>query len=430
MKQRIWAIVLALALALGVAALVTNTSSATAATRNVVASADSYVRYDAKASNFGTTSQLFTSGQTSLWRHTALKFHLPTLASGETISGATLRLYATSASTGSGPDVYTTTTGWTETGVTWNAEPARGAWLGKRGGYLAGSWVQWDVTKGVSGSNVDVAFRMESNEAAALSFESRENTGGHAPQLVLTTTGTSPSPSPTTTHTTTPTPTPTPTPTGDGIQASAVNHWGSVVAGDEFNYTGVPDPTKWSVYDSAGHAGNGLRRPSQFKVDGAKVTISGTADGTTGGMSAKFDRRKYGRWETRMKVSARDPKYHPVLILWPDSGDWPCGGEVDYSEGTKDTSVVNFFHHYSCANSQTHASKAIDATQWHNYAVEWTAKGIVGYLDGVEWFRDTDPAHQPPGSMHQTIQLDWFPDGTATKATTMNVDWMRVYNLR
>ena len=34
--------------------------------------------------------------------------------------------------------------------------------------------------------------------------------------------------------------------------------------------------------------------------------------------------------------------------------------------------------------------------------VEWTSVGIVGYLDGVEWFRDTDPTHQPPGPMHQT----------------------------
>jgi hypothetical protein len=30
--------------------------------------------------------------------------------------------------------------------------------------------------------------------------------------------------------------------------------------------------------------------------------------------------------------------------------------------------------------------------------------------------------------MHQTIQLDWFPDGTATKPSQMQVDWVRVYN--
>jgi len=183
------------------------------------------------------------------------------------------------------------------------------------------------------------------------------------------------------------------------------------------------------VYNSAGHAGKGLRRPSQVVVDGAKLTITGLPNGTTGGMSARFDKRKYGRWETRMRVNARDPKYHPVLILWPDAAVYPCGGEIDYAEGTSDTSVMKFFQHYSCSNRQTYAKKAVDATQWHNYAVEWTSKGIVGYLDGVEWFRDMNTAHLPPGSMHQTIQLDWFPNGTTTRTSTMQVDWVRVYNL-
>ena len=90
---------------------------------------------------------------------------------------------------------------------------------------------------------------------------------------------------------------------------------------------------------------------------------------------------------------------------------------------------MKFFQHYSCQNRQTYAKKAVDATQWHNYAVEWTSKGIVGYMDGVEWFRDTDPAHLPPGSMHQTIQLDWFPDGSTTRTSSMQVDWVRVYDV-
>jgi hypothetical protein len=29
--------------------------------------------------------------------------------------------------------------------------------------------------------------------------------------------------------------------------------------------------------------------------------------------------------------------------------------------------------------------------------------------------------------MHQTVQLDWYPDGTATKESQMQVDWIRVY---
>jgi hypothetical protein len=29
--------------------------------------------------------------------------------------------------------------------------------------------------------------------------------------------------------------------------------------------------------------------------------------------------------------------------------------------------------------------------------------------------------------MHQTLQLDWFPTGKPTKASWMQVDWVRVY---
>jgi beta-glucanase (GH16 family) len=158
------------------------------------------------------------------------------------------------------------------------------------------------------------------------------------------------------------------------------------------------------------------------------ATVSGDSAGTTGGMSAKFAKQKYGRWETRMKTNQRDPEYHPVLILWPDTKSSTCA-EIDYAESTSETALVKFFLHYACSGSgkQTYAAKAVDTTQWHNYAVEWTPTGITGYIDGVKTFTDTNPAHQPSGTMHQTLQLDWFPDGTSLTPSQMQVDWVRVY---
>lgn len=236
--------------------------------------------------------------------------------------------------------------------------------------------------------------------------------------------------SPIGTATASPTPTakPSPTPTGDNTEAAVVHQWGPVVAGDEFNYIGAPDNLKWHVYDSTGHAGNGVRSPDAWNVNGSVVRVTGDSSGTTGGMSAKFDRRKYGRWEARMRTSARDSEYHPVLLLWPDSGDWPCDGEVDYAEGVGDTSRMNFFLHHGCDNQQISARQVIDTTQWHNYAVEWGPDAITGYIDGVQWFRTANVAYLPPGPMHQAIQLDWFPDGTTLNSSWMEVDWVRVYD--
>ncbi len=254
--------------------------------------------------------------------------------------------------------------------------------------------------------------------AKAFGLRVGRRTAGRSPKPSAPPTKASPSVPP-------PVPAPPPASSGDGVQAAAQHGWGPVVAGDEFGYTGSPSSAKWSMYDSAGHSGNGLRRPSAWHVDGSVVTVTGDTNGTTGGMSAKFDHRKYGRWEVRMRTNVRDSQYHPVAILWPDSSGGSCP-EIDYAEATSDTSKVQFFLHYSCS-SQTYAAKTVDMTRWHNFAVEWTPSGITGYLDGAVWFQDTDTSHLPPGPMHQTLQLDWF--GGSAKLSTMSVDWVRVYNL-
>ena len=249
----------------------------------------------------------------------------------------------------------------------------------------------------------------------------------HGTTTTTTTTTTTATTTTTTVPPTTTTPPPPPSP-GDGTQAATVLGWGTPVDGDEFTGTAL-DTSRWGVYDGPGHNGNGKRRPSQIAVANGVMTMSGTADGTTGGMEFKRD-RLYGRWETRMQVPPGDSRYHPVLILWPEAEDWPVGGEVDYAETAAGSSTVDFFLHYSASNKQTMASKTLDITQWHNYAVEWTSTGIRGYIDGALWFTDTNPAHLPPRSMHQTIQLDWFPSGaTSTRPSAMNVAWMRYYSL-
>jgi hypothetical protein len=217
--------------------------------------------------------------------------------------------------------------------------------------------------------------------------------------------------------------------TGDGSQAATARGWGAVVAGDEFSKAGAPDSTKWSVFKGSGHAGKGVRSPQAWQVANGVATVSGDSAGTTGGMSAKFAQQKYGKSETRMRTNARDPKYHPVLILWPNNNTSPNCAEIDYAEGSTNTAQIKFFLHYACGgpNFQTTAAKTIDTTQWHNYAVEWTPAGVTGYIDGVNTFSDTNPAHLPSVGMHQTLQLDWFPDGSATKPSQMQVDWVRVY---
>lgn len=397
-----------------VAFVVTGTSATAAGTFTLAPTADTFVQADRPSVNNGNDIRWSTDGRRGAWRNALLRFNVQVPA-GERIKSAKLRAYSeSSASSTEFVDIYTTSGSWTETGVTWNNAPARGTWLGKAGGFGAGRWVEWDVTAGMGTGSGDRNFKLESNAKKWFGFKSDEYSNpALRPKLVVTTEADPAVPPP-------------PPPSGDGTTAAATFNWGAPAAGDEFNYTGAPDATKWNVYNSPGHAGNGIRSPQQVSVDGSKMVIKGTADGTTAGMGAKFANQKYGRWEVRAAGSG-DNEYHMVSILWPDSENWPCDGEIDYAETTGDWNIINFFHHYSCENKQTIASRNLDVSQLHNYAVDWSATGIVGYVDGVEWFRDTDPAHQPPGPMHQALQLDWFPDSTTNGTGEMRVDWVRVY---
>jgi Glycosyl hydrolases family 16 len=222
---------------------------------------------------------------------------------------------------------------------------------------------------------------------------------------------------------TAPTPRPPASTRGDGVQAAREHGW-KLVDRDEFDGTALG--AKWGPYDGEGHGGDGRRSPDAISVRNGVLVIHGDANGTTGGLAYR-EARRFGRWEMRARFPKGDPQYHPVLLLWPADDDWPQGGEIDVAETDSAADSVSFFLHYGSANRQKSATRKVDLAQWHNYAVEWTADGVTGYLDGEKWFTSTDPGTVPPGRMQPSIQLDWFPDGGAPKPTELLVDWIRAY---
>jgi Glycosyl hydrolases family 16 len=207
--------------------------------------------------------------------------------------------------------------------------------------------------------------------------------------------------------------------TGNGVQAAAKLGW-QLVASDEFNGSGLSG--NWGPYEGAGHGGNGRRVASAISVSGGIMTMSGDANGNTGGMSWN-DNQTYGKWEVRARMPRGDDNYHPVLLLWPADG-WPP--EVDFAETTSASNGENFYLHYSSSNQQVSASHDMDITQWHNYAVEWVAGRVTGYIDGVKWFESTDGQTIPNQPMHLAIQLDNFGGGNM-QPTQMQVDYVRIY---
>jgi hypothetical protein len=213
---------------------------------------------------------------------------------------------------------------------------------------------------------------------------------------------------------------------GEATSAAAKLGWGTPTHVDEFRTGLGPD---WQVYDGPGHGGKGKRSPDAVSVEDGVMTITGDADGTTAGMAWDTG-QEYGRWEGRVRAPKAADSYHALMLLWPDAENWPVGGEVDFMEMLDgDRTATNMFLHYGKENSQVADEVATDATQWHNWALEWTPKSITAYLDGKQWFRSTDPKTFPPGPMHLCIQLDWFPGDGSTRTSTMQVDWVKQYAL-
>jgi hypothetical protein len=82
---------------------------------------------------------------------------------------------------------------------------------------------------------------------------------------------------------------------------------------------------------------------------------------------------------------------------------------------------------------QTCRHELLDRTLIWNFAFEWTSAGLVGYVDGVEWFRLSGGANSDRGNIqdmpsgHLNIQLDNFTGSSGLRPAVFEVDWVRLY---
>ena len=92
----------------------------------------------------------------------------------------------------------------------------------------------------------------------------------------------------------------------------------------------------------------------------------------------------YGTATARIKMSSG-------AGLWPafwalGEGKWPDCGEIDVMENIGDSSWVSHALHgpgYFGNTPLAYRAHNIDVTQWHVYAVKWTADSLIFSIDGV-----------------------------------------------
>ncbi len=172
---------------------VTVTSGGGPTTRTVTLEpdADTMVKQGSATTNYGSATSLSAdqqdvSGNSSTAVNSYLRFTVPALAAGESITSANLSLNATNG-TPNGPAIYRTATTWTESAMTWSSgRPTRSPSTAV--GNFGSMAVARDTTSvsGVTTSGA-VSFELAPESTDGMGFSSREDgTTGNRPQLVLT----------------------------------------------------------------------------------------------------------------------------------------------------------------------------------------------------------------------------------------------------
>lgn len=186
----------------------------------------------------------------------------------------------------------------------------------------------------------------------------------------------------------------------------------TLVWGDEFDYTGLPDTNKWD-YDVGGHGwGNSeLQYYTENRSENARVvngvliieahqeSFQGRNYTSARVISKNKGDWKYGRFEIRAKLPKGRGTWPAIWMLPTDwvYGGWPSSGEIDIMEhvgydmnrvhGTIHTSD---FNHTKGTQIGTSVLATNVDTEFHDYALEWREDRIDIFLDGEPYFSVSD----------------------------------------
>jgi beta-glucanase (GH16 family) len=183
-----------------------------------------------------------------------------------------------------------------------------------------------------------------------------------------------------------------------------------LVWSDEFDYTGLPDSTKW-VYDTEGNSvgwGNNeeqfytIGRPENTRVENGELLITAIREDfegkkfTSGRLVSKAD-WQCGRIEVRAKVPAGRGTWSAIWMMpggWTfKDGNWPDVGEIDIMEHVgHDLNVIHASAHskdyqWQAGNQKTAIMTVPESSEkFHSYILDWTPELIHAYVDDSLYF--------------------------------------------
>lgn len=245
---------------------------------------------------------------------------------------------------------------------------------------------------------------------------------------------------------------------------------------DEFNYTGLPDSSKWGY--ETGHIRNNEQqyytraRTENVMVSNGMLVITGRKENYTNAFykEASSDWRtknpnadytsasintfgkvawKYGRVEVKAKLPMGGGIWPAIWMMGANRTKvgWPKCGEMDIMEyvGNKPLDIYATVHFPdSIKRSRSQGSKTTDSSvsnQFHLYAMEWNSEKIDFWFDNKKYFTfiidcaattAQNPFRKP---FYLLINLamgaNWpCPIDDAVLPQPFLIDYVRVYKLK
>jgi len=244
-----------------------------------------------------------------------------------------------------------------------------------------------------------------------------------------------------------------------------------VIWSDEFDYTGVPDVTKWNYHSGSinnneeqgytsstknSYVENGCLRITAIKEPTVYHQNTYAYSSARLNTSNKFT-VQYGRIEASIWIPG-DAGVWPAFWTLGASGGWPGGGEIDIFEysggkplnGVIPANYINSNFIYKIADGSTRSLNnmaylySITPTDgYHTYAVEWYDNKIMWYYDAklfaaastlpanLQAYAGTYPASQPHYLLLNLAMGGIGGGGIDPNFTSTNmyVDYVRVSKL-
>lgn len=196
---------------------------------------------------------------------------------------------------------------------------------------------------------------------------------------------------------------------GDTLLRSADKyHFSPTISwGDEFNYSGSPDRTKWGFDIGNGYTGWGNNEQQYYRAENAVVTgstlkIIAKSESFSGYSytSAKLNTVnskmfRYGRFEIRAKLPVTGGMWPAAFMFgqnhrWYDYTQWPECGEIDVFELSSNNnrqihqSIHNAFYNYAKSNPKFQKTSIANPDRFNNYRIDWTPDYIRWFINGVQ----------------------------------------------